>query len=331
MTQTRHVRINPDEPESDKLDEAVRLLRRGGLVAIPTETVYGLAANALDAEAVHAIFNAKGRPSTNPVIVHVAHIADARSLSSAWPVMANQLAKEFWPGPLTLIVRKSDRVPDVITAGGPTVAIRIPSHPVAHALLRESGMPLAAPSANRSQNLSPTRAEHVMKDLNGRIDLVLDAGPTPGGIESTVIDLVHGPRILRPGPISSAAIEKILGRPCPTVIKEVSLETPSRSPGQMARHYAPRTRLECCSDARERVEEYLNQGKRVGWLSLGNDVGLEASVVRMPSDPVTYASRLYDELHLLDDRGLDVIVVTAPPNEVEWLAILDRLRRASTR
>src|SRR5579872_2410044 len=195
------------------IDRAAELLRAGRLVAFPTETVYGLGAKALSAEAVARIFAAKGRPAYNPVIVHVSDAGAAQELVADWPDIADRLAAAFWPGPLTLVLPKSLLVPDEVTAGSQTVAVRVPSHAVALALLRAAGAPVAAPSANRSMLLSPTTAEHVLEGLDGRIDAVLDAGPAPGGIESTVIGLADSPpRLLRPGLISPAQIEAVIGR-----------------------------------------------------------------------------------------------------------------------
>jgi len=203
------------------LDRAVTLIRSGGLVAIPTETVYGLATDALDSESVDRIFRAKGRPATNPLIVHVADQAMARSLASAWPAAAEAIATHFWPGPVTVVVPKHRDVPDIVTAGGPTVALRCPAHRLTRRLIERSGYPLAAPSANRSEALSPTRAAHVLESLGDRVDLILDGGPCTHGIESTVVDCtVSPPRILRPGPIGREALEAAIGgrppRPGPT-------------------------------------------------------------------------------------------------------------------
>lgn len=329
--ETRQLRIDPASPEPSIIAEAIDVLRRGGLVAIPTETVYGLAAHALDPTAVSRIFQAKGRPNTNPVIVHVATIEQAKSLTQSWPESADQLVQAFWPGPLTIILPRNSPVPGAVTAGGPTVALRMPSHPVARSLLIESGMPLAAPSANRSQNLSPTRAEHVFKDLSGRIDLILDAGPTPGGIESTVIDLSSEPRILRPGPISPKDIERVLGYSCELVQRSVAENEVMRSPGQMARHYAPRTPLVLSNDSAHKVTGLRNEGRRIGWLAFDDETESADDVTLMPRDPIVYASRLYDELHRMDEAGFDFIVVSMPPQGSDWLAIHDRLRRAATK
>jgi L-threonylcarbamoyladenylate synthase len=328
---TEILRVDPSHPEPGPLARAAEVLRRGGLVAFPTETVYGLGANALDADAVSRIFAAKGRPANNPVIVHVENAAQAQGIAASWPEAAARLAQRFWPGPLTLVLPKSPRVPDVVTAGGPTVAVRVPAHPVALALLRTSGLPVAAPSANRSTQLSPTTAEHVLHGLEGRIDLLLDGGPTTGGLESTVLDLTATPpRLLRPGLVAPAEIEALLGpvvRPSPPAERG-----PLPSPGMLPLHYAPRTPLECVEGSeRERVEERLAAGLRVGWLTFAptpERPGLR--VVVMPKEPAAYASSLYATLHTLDALGLDRIIVDLPPDREEWLAVRDRLRRASS-
>ncbi|HTU92605.1 MAG TPA: L-threonylcarbamoyladenylate synthase, partial [Gemmataceae bacterium] len=243
------VAVDPAVPKAEALAEAARVLRGGGLVAFPTETVYGLGANALDASAVARIFAAKGRPANNPLIVHVANAGEARNVVADWPASAALLAEYFWPGPLTLVLPKRDTVPDVVTAGGPTVAVRVPAHPVAQALSRAADLPIAAPSANRSTELSPTRAEHVLRGLDGRIEMLLDGGPTSGGIESTVLDLTATPpRLLRPGLIGVAEIEAVIGslaRVCSLTVAVQNSPQPLPSPGMMPRHYAPRTPLEC--------------------------------------------------------------------------------------
>lgn len=325
--------VDADAPDPEILSEAAAILCRGGLVAFPTETVYGLGANALDASAVARIFAAKGRPATNPVIVHVADADDVSRLVTDFPARARRLAEAFWPGPLTLVLPRRAEVPDVVTAGGPTVAVRVPAHPVAQGLLRASGLPIAAPSANRSTCLSPTRAAHVMRGLDGRIDLLLDAGPTRAGLESTVLDVMQDPPVLlRPGPIDRRRLEAIIG---PVARRAESTSPIARSPGMMERHYAPRTPLEyVADDGRERVESLRGAGHRVGWLTFGpttirSSAGL--TIFEMPSEPVAYAARLYDALHAFDDAGLDHIVAALPPEEDCWLAIHDRLKRAGSR
>jgi L-threonylcarbamoyladenylate synthase len=319
-------RVDSQTPDPDLIARAAQLIKAGGLVVFPTETVYGLGANALDAEAVAKIFAAKGRPAQNPIIVHVANLDEAKKLVSAWPDSARKLAAAFWPGPLTLVLPKQAIVPDLVTAGGTTVGLRMPAHPVALALLRACGLPLAAPSANRSTELSPTCAEHVRPDL---ADLVLDAGPTTGGLESTVLDLTcTPPRLLRPGLVTRAELEALLG-PIDFAIAATNEGAPLRSPGQLAKHYAPHTPLELALDSRRRIEELAGQGLRVGWLT-HRDEAIPAAVLHilLPADSVSYSARVYAALHQLDAAGLDRIVVEMPPASDEWLAVRDRLRRA---
>jgi L-threonylcarbamoyladenylate synthase len=327
--------VNPDAPDAEVITRAAEVLRRGGLVAFPTETVYGLGAAALDPAAVARIFEAKDRPATNPLIVHVTGAEEARALTAAWPEAAARLAARFWPGPLTLVLPRNARVPDIVIAGGPTVAIRVPAHPVAMALLRAASLPVAAPSANRSTSLSPTRAEHVLRGLGGRIDLILDGGPTAGGLESTVLDVTTDPpRLLRPGLVTPAEIEAEIGPILrPGQLSENAARQPLRSPGQLRRHYAPSTPLECVAeDGGRRIEELLRGGLRVGWVTLGTaEVQKRPGLVvtTLPREPAAYAAELYAVLHALDETGVDRIVVTLPPETEGWLAVHDRLRRAS--
>jgi L-threonylcarbamoyladenylate synthase len=323
--------VDPLAPDGGRIGRAADVLRAGGLVAFPTETVYGLGANALDATAVAKIFAAKGRPAGNPLIVHTADVDLARALVADWPAEAQQLAERFWPGPLTLVLPRRPIVPDLVSAGGPTVAVRVPAHPVALALLRACRLPLAAPSANRSTRLSPTRAEHVLGGLSDRIDLLLDAGPTPGGLESTVLDLTcRPPRLLRPGLVTVAQLEEVVGRIERTA--PAIADGPSRSPGLMQRHYAPRTPLELIAGSgRHRVADLRRQGLRVGWITLEKPGPLpaDALLLSMPDDPAGYAAQLYAALHQLDGQGLDRIVLDLPPATDDWLAVHDRLRRAA--
>jgi L-threonylcarbamoyladenylate synthase len=332
---TQVLRVDAAAPEAYKISRAAAMLRNGGLVAFPTETVYGLGANALDASAVAGIFAAKGRPSHNPLIVHVADVADAVHLAGAWPDLAGRLAARFWPGPLTLVVPTSARLPDLVTAGGPTVALRVPAHPVALALLLATGRPLAAPSANRSSSLSPTRAEHVQHSLGGRIPLILDAGPTPGGLESTVLDMTTTPPcLLRPGLIAPAEIEAVIG-PLARYDGLAAEAQPLHSPGLLARHYAPRAPLHIAHDDGEgRVRQLQHLGLRVGWLTFGPHLAQhdpDVITLVMPCDPAPYAAQLYAALHTLDLAGVERIVVALPPATDAWLAVHDRLRRGSSR
>jgi L-threonylcarbamoyladenylate synthase len=326
--------VDAAEPDPEVLARAAAVLRAGGLVAFPTETVYGLGANAFDPDAVHGIFAAKGRPARNPVIVHVGAVAGARELVTVWPETAGRLAERFWPGPLTLVLPRTPAVPDVVTGGGPTVAVRCPAHPVALALVRAAGVPVAAPSANRSSELSPTLPEHVLGGLAGRIDLLLDAGPTPAGIESTVLDLSSPrPRLLRPGPISPSQLEEVIG---PVERFSSGGESgPLLSPGLLARHYAPRTPLECfedVADLRERYDRITASGRTAIVLLPDGDAagtGFEI-VVRLPADPEGYARLLYRVLHEADAGGADAILAALPPAADGWLAVRDRLLRAAT-
>ena len=314
-----------DAADAAAIRAAAAVLRAGGLVAFPTETVYGLGANALSADAVARIFAAKGRPATNPLIVHVADVSEVLNVAAAWPATAADLAARFWPGPLTLVVPKHAGVPDIVTATGPTVAVRCPDHAVARALIRAAGVPVAAPSANRSTELSPTRAEHVLKSLNGRIDLVLDGGPCPGGIESTVVDVTGDvPRVLRLGLISVPMLEAVCGR----VEVGAAGDGVARAPGQMAKHYSPRTPLvlaESPDEADELHGRSLKAGLRV--MSVGFD--LIYAYHPMPGDPEGYAAELYAVLHALDDGSYDRLVIELPPDEPEWAAVRDRLARAA--
>jgi L-threonylcarbamoyladenylate synthase len=325
--------VDPSSPDPGVIGRAAQVIRDGGLVAFPTETVYGLGANALEARAVAGIFAAKGRPPNNPLIVHVARTEQAIPLVREWPVTARILAERFWPGPLTLVLPSSSIVAESVTAGGPTIALRVPAHPVALALLRATDLPLAAPSANRSSTVSPTTADHVLSGLNGRIDLVLDSGPTPTGIESTVLDLsTNPPRLLRPGLFLPGAIEEIIGPidRAPQTASEHALP----SPGMLSRHYAPVAVLECFdAPAWPHVRWLLEKGLRVGWLTFEN-VELdreELVVLQMSRRPMAYAAQLYAALHQLDALGVARIVADWPPDAEDWLAVRDRLRRASTR
>lgn len=320
----------PPSRHPEPIARAAEVIRAGGLVAFPTETVYGLGANALDAAAVARIFEAKGRPSTNPVIVHVSDASDVSNVAPNWPATAAKLAERFWPGPLTLVVPKADRVPDIVTAGGPTVAVRCPNHAVARALIRAAGVPIAAPSANRSTELSPTRAEHVLKGLNGRIDLLLDGGPCPGGIESTVVDVTgEVPRVLRPGLITVPMLEAVCGR----VEVGASGGGVSRSPGQMAKHYSPKAQVvlaSCTKEAFRFLHQGQDAGSRVKILSLAGETREPIPEYRsMPGEPERYAAELYTALHEVDREGWDRVVIEMPPDMPEWAAVRDRLTRAA--
>lgn len=307
----------------EQIKEAAELLRQGKLVAFPTETVYGLGANALDSLAVLRIFEAKGRPRSSPLIVHVSSIAMARELAAEWPDTAQRLAERFWPGPLTLVVRKKPSIPDIVTAGLPTVGLRMPAHPVALALLQEAAIPLAAPSANRFTQLSPTTAEHVRHGLGRRLHYVLDGGPCQVGIESTVLSVVDQPfTIFRPGGISRTQIEEVIG---PVALHEQTMATAHPSPGMHPQHYSPKTPLVLVS------EGAVPENGKGAYLQLRSEPLHQATIVQMSTNPREYATRLYAVLHDLDDAGYDWIAVEVPEETPDWEGVLDRLRRASTK
>ncbi len=291
------------------IEQAAALIRSGKLVAFPTETVYGLGANALDAEAVARIFASKGRPRTSPLIVHVDSVEMARGLVSEWPAAAATLSARYWPGPLTLVLPKLPSVPDIVTAGLPTVGLRMPAHPLALELIRAAGVPIAAPSANRFTELSPTQAVHVPVGL---ADYVLDGGPARVGIESTVLSLAGPAVLLRPGVISRTEIESMIG---PVGLAGMPAEGGHASPGMHERHYRPATPLYL-------IEEGATPPEGCLLLRVGHG---------MPSDPVKYAAVLYETLHRLDAANLAGIAVERPPDTSEWAGVLDRLQRASTR
>ncbi len=321
------------------VERAAALLAAGDIVALPTETVYGLAANALDPAAVAKIYETKGRPAHNPIIVHVADLAMARSCVREWPALAARLAAAFWPGPLTMILPRSNRIQDIVTAGGDTVGIRWPSHPFMQAVMRRSGLPLAAPSANPSNQISPTNADHVARHLGEKLRLIVDGGQCQVGVESTVVDLTCSPpRILRPGMVTADDLKPfgiIDGtRATASATEAVSL----KSPGQLVKHYSPKARM------------ILTQWKTEPDLDgLIADTGVPASkvhvivvhavpmnfsdptrVVVVPDDPEAYARALYAALHRCDDLGAEVILVEMPPDAPGWQAVRDRLTRAAT-
>lgn len=324
-------RVDPVHPMPDVIARAAAILRAGGLVAFPTETVYGLGANALDARAVDRIYAAKGRPSYNPLIVHVASVEGALDVAADWPETAERLARTFWPGPLTLVLPKRSVVPDGVTAGLPSVAVRVPRHPVAHALLVAAGIPVAAPSANRSTEVSPTTAAHVAKSLGEAVDLILDGGATSVGIESTVLDLTGGqPTLLRPGMISVPALEAVIG---PVALSSHAGGAVARpSPGMLEKHYSPRADVVVVdpADVADRMERERASGRKVGAMVIGAAPDDASSTVRrLPGDAAAYAARLYDSLHALDDAGCDVIVIERVPGGPEWQGVADRLRRSA--
>jgi L-threonylcarbamoyladenylate synthase len=319
------------------VSRAVAHLRAGELVALPTETVYGLAANALDPDAVTRVFQVKGRPARNPIIVHIADVVLARACVADWPVAAQHLADAFWPGPLTLVLPKADRIPDVVTAGGPTVGVRWPSHPFIQAVIHECGFPLGAPSANTSNQLSPTTAAHVQAGLGGRIPLIVDGGSCAVGIESTVLDLAAvPPRILRPGMIHETALAAVLGKEWLAAVLHGHAGGPLRSPGQLPRHYAPKTRLlvRAWRNDAELMSQVVDLGLAAHecWVVAHTripSVGGFAGVSVIPHEAAAFARACYAELHRCDAAGAAAIIVEAVPATFEWRGVADRLRRAA--
>jgi len=341
---TRIWQVHPERPDPQRIAQAAEILRRGGLVAFPTETVYGLGANALDARAVQRIFAAKGRPSHDPLIVHVATAEDLQQVAREVSSLAEQLTRTFWPGPLTLVLPKASAIPDEVTSGRPTVAVRCPAHPVALALIRAASVPIAAPSANRFGHTSPTTAQHVLDDLGGQIDLILDAGPTPVGVESTVLDLTQRPPvILRPGGLPKETLEAHIGEV--GLADGVTAPGPAPSPGMLPRHYAPNTPLWLFLGSRMWALHAMDGISR-RWLTAGRKVGVLVSdkdreywsnaAVTMESlgaegDYTAMAQRLYSALRELDAAGLDLILTRDFGGEGLGLAIRDRLVRAAVR
>lgn len=317
------------------VQRAAELLRAGEVVGLPTETVYGLAANALDAEAVARIFEIKGRPAHNPIIVHVASAEMARQCASAWPKLADQLARAFWPGPLTLVVPRAGEIPAVVTAGGRTVGVRWPSHPFMQAVIRQCGFPLAAPSANPASRVSPTTAEHVREYLGESVRLIVDGGPSQVGIESTVLDIsLVPPRLLRPGMIHEPALVAVTGE---LAVGEGGNSAALLSPGLLPRHYSPKARLVILgwrdeADLKAQTSRFDFEKSKthiIAHTRIPSDEEF-GRVSVIPHDAAAFARALYAELHQCDEAGAQFIVVEAVPEAPEWRAVADRLKRAAT-
>lgn len=313
---------------------AADLLRASELVALPTETVYGLAVNAFDQQAVEKIFKAKGRPAHNPIIVHVASLEMAQRCVAGWPELADKLAKAFWPGPLTLVLPRSTQIPNAVTAGGETVGVRWPSHPFIQAVIRACDFPLAAPSANASNQLSPTNATHVKKSLGNKISLIIDGGQSQVGIESTVVDLTaKPPRLLRPGMIHSESLLAVTGE---LTLGFGDSEEVLRSPGLLKKHYSPRAKLI--------IAEWKNETDLLRRLAHWNFKFSDTHIIAhthiplseklehvsvIPHDPEAFARAIYAELHQCDEAGAELILVESLPNTGPWRAVRDRLQRAA--
>jgi L-threonylcarbamoyladenylate synthase len=340
VPETIQLTVSPMGEPHSSIVRAASLLREGKLVAFPTETVYGLGADATNPAAVAAIFAAKERPASDPLIVHLADLEQLASVVTVTPPLALRLAERFWPGPLTLVLPRAELIPPNVTAGGPTVGVRMPASLVAQKLLRAAAVPVAAPSANRFMRTSPTTAAHVLADLDGRIDCVLDGGPCAVGVESTVLDLTTTPpRVLRPGAVTLEALREI----APEIMgpAEADAGAVARAPGQMKRHYAPRTPLVVFAGQGERalaalraeVEAALAQGKRVGALLPDDETGaldgLDVRIESLGADLAAISHNLYAALRALDDAGLDLLLTHTYDDEGLGLALNDRLRRAA--
>lgn len=333
MIDTAIVKVDPERPEGSVIEAAAGIIRRGGLVAFPTETVYGLGADAMNGAAVRRLFDAKGRPADNPLILHIASSEMLSRVAEDIPRRAEALAQRFWPGPLTFVLRRRPEVPETVSAGLPTVAVRLPANAVAVELIRRADTPIAAPSANTSGRPSPTRAAHVAADLGGRIDMILDGGDTRIGIESTVVDLTTDPPVvLRPGWITRDAIAQVIG----PVEQAASANRLRRSPGTLHRHYKPRARLILV----EGLSPDEIRGVCAGLLELGSVAFVGHSPVNLSapsfarqvlgSSPAAYAHSIYAALREMDARDPGAIVVEGIVDEAEGAAVMDRLRRAAT-
>lgn len=334
---TQILKIKQIERDTAKIERAAAVLRQGGLVAMPTETVYGLAANALDEAAVRAVFAAKGRPADNPLIVHISDRTWIARLALACPTTANALMDAFFPGPLTIILKKSPLVPDAVTCGMDTVAIRMPVHPVARALIDACGFPLAAPSANRSGSPSPTTAQHVLADMDGRIGCILDGGPCTVGVESTVLSLAGDtPRLLRPGFVTPEEIEAVIG---PIAIDEAVTErlpegVAARSPGMKYKHYAPKTRVILIDGPLDRFAGWVEEHHAENPIALcfdGDETYIPAPCVNYGREncPEQQARQLFAALREVDAYGAGVCYARMPQKTGVALSVYNRMLRAA--
>lgn len=326
---------NPDDPRLETVGET---LRNGGLAAIPTETVYGLAANALDEKAVEKIYEAKGRPSDNPLIVHIAHFGEWKPLVKEIPESAEKLAKAYWPGPLTIILPKSPLVPKKTSGGLDTVAVRMPSHPIARAIIEKAGVPLAAPSANTSGKPSPTAASHVLHDLDGKIEYIVDGGECEVGVESTVITLAGSkPRLLRPGGITPEMLENVLGEVeiDPAVFHELQKGTVAASPGMKYKHYSPSAEVIIIKGDFEKYKSYVEERANANTAALCFDgdaeklAGLNVLTYGEENDSSSQASRIFESLREADEKGYQTVYARYPLSDGMGIAVFNRLVRAA--
>jgi len=338
--QTKIIKVNPKNPQISKIKQAARLIRQGNLVAFPTETVYGLGANALSHPAVKKIFTAKGRPSDNPLIIHIYDKNDIYLLAKDIPKITEKIIRRFWPGPLTIVLKKSQIVPKITTGGLNTVAIRMPKNKIVNLLLREAGVPIAAPSANFAGKPSPTLARHVYDDLKDRIDLIIDGGQTSIGIESTVIDLSRKrPMLLRPGGATLEEIQKTIGRiDVHPFLKSGKLNSVSRSPGMKYRHYSPAAKLILIEGTKQNVNKkisqlikaYKKQRKRVGVMTIDKNFSQKADMIKYVGNSFeSIATNLFKTFREFDSKRIDIILMQGVSQRGLGLGIMNRLSKAA--
>ncbi len=343
MIKTKIIKISQDAPEPSKIRSAAVIIKKGGLVAFPTETVYGLGADALNPEAVKKIFNAKARPADNPLIIHIAEKKQVYEIAEKVPKAAEKLMNKFWPGPLTIILKKTGKVPSIITGGLGKVAIRMPKSKIALALINKSGKKIAAPSANSFGRPSPTSAQHVILDLKGKIDMIIDGGNTEIGLESTVIDMSTAtPVLMRPGKVTLEQLEEQLGRVIvhPAILGKKKKVRIAESPGLKYKHYAPRAELVLVYGSKSRIKEkmqqiaddYRNKGKKVGIISCSKSHCYAADCVKFAGNTQeSFAKCLFSLFREFDKTDVDVIIVSGTEEKSLGLAVMNRLRKASTR
>lgn len=331
----RVIKVKRSKPESSKIEMAAEVIRKGGLVAFPTETVYGLGADALNPKAVKKVFEVKGRPADDPVIVHIADKKELRKLAEEIPEEAERLMERFWPGPLTIIFKKTKRVPKVTTGGLETVAVRMPDNPIALSLIKKSGKPIAAPSANLFGKPSPTSAKHVMKDLGERVDLILDGGSTRIGVESTVIDTTSSPPVLlRPGGVTLEELREVVGEVLLHPAVKGERVGVAKAPGMKYRHYAPKAKLIVVQGEKEmvrrKVKQLAREFKKPGFITTDPAAGYGGEVVFIGREPKKIARKLFKVFRELDEKGVDAIFAESISERGLGLAVMNRLRKAAS-
>jgi L-threonylcarbamoyladenylate synthase len=345
MVHTRLIKVNPINPEKSKIVRAANIIRNGGLVAFPTETVYGLGSNALDPIAISRIYSAKGRPANNPLIIHIATIEDLKEISNATSRKVSKLAEMFWPGPLTLVLPKSRVVPKIATGGLDTVAVRMPNHKIARSLIRSAGVPIAAPSANISGRPSPTRASHVMEDLLDKVDLIIDGGKSAIGLESTVLDMTSSdPILLRPGGLPVEKVTRLIGNirihPCVGDPRyPLKKFRKYKSPGMLYRHYSPKADVIVVEGPQSKVTSKIKEltsraktieGKKVCIMTRRRQHNFTADMVRfVGTDFKSFSKNLFDVFRSADKHNVDVIITEGIESIDLGLAVMNRLKKAA--